>query len=150
MSRLLATVVLLLGLAPVLEGQAHKIPPLPAEAAKPVRLRSGVTIVDLEVGKGVQARRGRVVRILYTGWIDKTEFMFDHRGERNNPLAFRIGAAGIIRGLSEGVVGMRVGGTRRIRIPAALAHGSKGTQRIPPNSDLTYDVELVGVSRPGA
>lgn len=150
MSRPLAVVVLLLGLGSVLTGQAHKIPPLPEDAPRPVRLRSGVTIVDLEVGKGVRARRGRVVRILYTGWVDKTEFMFDHRGERNNPLAFRIGAPAIIRGLSEGVVGMRVGGLRRIRIPARLAHGSKGTARIPPDSDLTYDVELVGVSRPGA
>lgn len=133
-----------------LNGQAHKIPPLPEDAKPAVTLRSGLRYVDVKVGTGVKAERGRVVRILYTGWVDKTETMFDFRDKPNEALAFRIGSPGVLPGLSEGVVGMRVGGIRRLRIPAHLGHGSKGTTLIPPNSSLTYDVELVGVSRPGA
>jgi len=141
--------ILVVAVAPGVDAQ-HKIPPLPEDAGKPVRLRSGLAYVDLVVGTGVEATRGRVVRVLYTAWVTKTQFMFDVRAESNNPLAFRIGAGGLIKGLEQGVVGMRVGGRRRLLIPARLAHGSQGTTRIPPNSHLTYDVELVGVSRPGA
>ena len=55
----------------------------------------------------------------------------------------------VVKGLDEGVVGMRVGGKRRLIVPAKLAHGSRGTKLIPPNADLTFDVELVSVARPG-
>jgi FKBP-type peptidyl-prolyl cis-trans isomerase len=135
--------------AAVLIGQ-HRIPELPPTAGKPVTLRSGLVYIDIHKGRGVQAQRGRIVRILYTAWITKTQFMFDYRDDRSNPLAFRVGSGGLIDGLEQGVVGMRVGGKRRLIIPSRLGHGEKGTTRIAPNSDLTYDVELVAVARPGA
>jgi FKBP-type peptidyl-prolyl cis-trans isomerase len=128
----------------------HRIPELPPTAAKPVKLGSGLVYIDMEVGRGVKAQRGRVVRILYTAWVTKTQFMFDYRDDRSNPLAFRLGSGGLIEGLEQGVIGMRVGGKRRLIIPSRLGHGEKGTTRIAPNSDLTYDVELVAVARPGA
>jgi FKBP-type peptidyl-prolyl cis-trans isomerase len=149
MRKLPACLVFLVMAAAIATAQ-HKIPPLPEGAPEPVRLPSGLSYVDLRVGTGVAAERGRVVRILYTGWVTKTEFMFDYRDTPENPLALRLGGGGVIRGLSAGIVGMQVGGKRRLFIPARLAHGTKGTRRIPPNSDLTYDVELVGVSRRGA
>jgi FKBP-type peptidyl-prolyl cis-trans isomerase FkpA len=137
-------------LASVLATAQHRIPTLPEHAPDPVELPSGLSFVDLRVGTGVEAERGRVVRILYTGWVTKTAFMFDYRDTPENPLALRLGGGGVIRGLSEGIIGMKVGGKRRLLIPARLAHGAKGTRRIPANSHLTYDVELVAVSRPGA
>lgn len=145
----LAIVLAVMGLTIGIAAQ-HRIPPLPPEAPKPVRLRSGLSYVEVKVGAGVEAERGRVVRILYMGWVTRTEFMFDYRDTPEDPLALRLGTPDVIRGLSEGIVGMRVGGKRRLLIPARLAHGAKGTNRIPPNSHLTYDVELVGVARPGA
>jgi FKBP-type peptidyl-prolyl cis-trans isomerase len=138
----------LLSAAPL--GAQHRIPELPPTASKPVKLDSGLVYIDVEVGGGVKAQRGRVVRILYTAWVTKTQFMFDYRDDRSNPLAFRVGSGGLIKGLEQGVVGMRVGGKRRLMIPSRLGHGEKGTNRIAPNSDLTYDVELVAVARPGA
>ena len=65
--------------------------------------------------------------------------------------AFHLGTPdpNVIAGLNEGVAGMRVGGKRRLIVPAKLAHGSRGTKLIPPNSELTFDVELVSVARPG-
>jgi FKBP-type peptidyl-prolyl cis-trans isomerase len=128
----------------------HRIPELPSTAAKPVKLPSGLVYIDTEIGHGVEAERGRVVRILYTAWVTKTQFMFDYRDDRSNPLAFRVGSGGLIEGLEQGVVGMRVGGKRRLLIPSRLGHGKQGTKRIAPNSHLTYDVELVAVARPGA
>jgi FKBP-type peptidyl-prolyl cis-trans isomerase len=128
----------------------HRIPEVPPTAGKPVKLASGLVYIDTEMGHGVKAVRGRVVRILYTAWVTKTQFMFDYRDDRSNPLAFRLGSGGLIEGLEQGVVGMRVGGKRRLIIPSRLGHGEKGTTRIAPNSDLTYDVELVAVARPGA
>jgi FKBP-type peptidyl-prolyl cis-trans isomerase FkpA len=130
-------------------GQAHHIPPLPDTAAAPVKLASGVTYVDLAVGSGVTATRGRTVRILFTGWVNRNELMFDFRDNPADPLAFRIGQGGVPTGLEQGVTGMRVGGKRRLFVPARLGYGHQVRKLIPPGSDLTYDVELVAVARPG-
>ena len=128
----------------------HKIPPLPENAHAPVVLASGLKYIDMTVGTGIPAAKGRMVRISFTGWVSKSQLMFDYR-EPSNPLAFHLGKAdpNVIPGLNEGVVGMRVGGKRRLIVPAKLAHGSRGTKLIPPNSELTYDVELLSVARPG-
>jgi len=128
----------------------HKIPPVPEDAAKPVRLPSGVKIIDFKVGTGVPAERGRMVRIAFIGWVSKSQLMFDFR-DPPSPLSFHLGSPdpAVVEGLNQGVVGMRVGGKRRIIVPSRLGHGSRGTKLIPPNSELTFDVVLVSVSRPG-
>ena len=129
----------------------HKIPPLPETASAPVKLPSGVKIVDIKTGTGVPAEKGRQVRIAFIGWVSKSQLMFDYR-DPPSPLAFHLGTPdpAVVEGLNEGVVGMRVGGKRRIIVPARLGHGSRGTKLIPPNSELTFDVDLVSVARPGA
>lgn len=127
----------------------HKIPPLPETAGKPVRLRSGITIIEIQPGSGVEAVKGRMVRINYTGWVTKTQVMFDYRDEHTGALAFRLGEGKIIKGLELGVYGMKVGERRRIIVPPRLGHGSQPTTLVPANSQLTYDVELVAVARPG-
>lgn len=128
----------------------HKIPPVPETARAPVVLPSGLKYIDIKVGTGVPAVKGRMVRIAFTGWVTKSQLMFDFR-EAPNPIAFHVGKPdpNVVAGLNEGVAGMRVGGKRRLIVPARLAHGSRGTKLIPPNSQLTYDVELLSVARPG-
>jgi FKBP-type peptidyl-prolyl cis-trans isomerase len=128
----------------------HKIPPVPDDAQKPVTLRSGVKIIDFKVGSGIPAEKGRMVRIAFIGWVSKSQLMFDFR-DPPSPLSFHLGEPdpAVVEGLNEGVVGMRVGGKRRIIVPARLGHGSRGTKLIPPNAELTFDVDLVSVSRPG-
>lgn len=143
-----ATAVALLG-GPVVEAQ-HRIPPLPPTAGKPVKTRSGLTYIDITEGTGVAVEPGRVVRIYYTAWVRKTQYMFDYRDEKSGPLAFRVGAGGVLPGLEQGVRGMRVGGKRRLLIPPSLGLGSRGSHRVPPNSPLTYDIEVVAVARPDA
>lgn len=138
-------------LIPVAVHAQHKIPPLPETALKPVKLPSGVTIIDIKVGGGIPAEKGRQVRIAFIGWVSKSQLMFDYR-DPPSPLAFHLGTAdpAVVEGLNEGVVGMHVGGKRRIIVPARLGHGARGTKLIPPNSELTFDVDLVSVARPGA
>jgi FKBP-type peptidyl-prolyl cis-trans isomerase len=128
----------------------HKIPPIPETARAPVVLPSGLKYIDIKVGTGVPATKGRMVRIAFIGWVTKTQLMFDFR-DAPNPIAFHLGTPdpNVVAGVNQGVVGMRVGGKRRLIVPAKLGHGSRGTKLIPPNSELTFDVELVSVARPG-
>jgi FK506-binding nuclear protein len=147
--RALAAAALVLALAVVVSAQ-HKIPPLPDTAGAPKKLPSGVTITEIKVGTGVPAEKGRMVRIYFTGWVSKTQVMFDYRDEHTGPLAFRLGEGTIsVKGLEYGIYGMHVGGQRRLIIPPRLGHGSHPTTLVPANSQLTYDVELVSVAKPG-
>jgi len=141
--------LLVLVCVPALDAQ-HKIPAPPPTAEKPVKTRTGLTYIEIVKGTGVEAEPGRVVRIYYTAWVTKSQFMFDYRDAATGPLAFRIGAGGVLPGLDQGVRGMRVGGKRRLLIPPQLGLGSHRSQRIGANSALTYDVALVAVARPDA
>jgi FKBP-type peptidyl-prolyl cis-trans isomerase len=149
MRRAILTACVLLTACGLAEAQ-HKIPPVPETAHAPVVLSSGLKYIDFKVGTGVPAVKGRMVRIAFIGWVSKTQLMFDFR-DAPSPLAFRLGTPdpNVVAGLNQGVAGMRVGGKRRLIVPARLGHGSKGTKLIAPNSELTYDVELVSVARPG-
>ncbi|MGH9195265.1 MAG: FKBP-type peptidyl-prolyl cis-trans isomerase [Acidimicrobiia bacterium] len=124
------------------------VPLSPQQAAQLVTTPSGLKYVDLRVGKGAMAEKGRQVRVLYTGWLSDGK-EFDSRKDRAKPFAFDLGQGAVIKGWDEGVIGMRIGGKRRLVVPGKLAYGPQGYPRakIPPNAELTFDVELVGVSR---
>jgi peptidylprolyl isomerase len=127
---------------------AQSAPPLAKPAAgATVTTPSGLQYVDLFVGKGVAAEKGRRVGVLYTG-RHTNGVVFETRVDRSKPFMFELGARQVIPGWEEGIVGMRVGGKRRLMIPARLAYGSASVRGIRPNSDLTFDIELVSVGRP--
>jgi FKBP-type peptidyl-prolyl cis-trans isomerase len=105
---------------------------------------SGLYILDLEVGEGEEAAVGQLATVHYTGWFIDGE-KFDSSLDREEPYAFPLGAGQVIAGWDEGVVGMRVGGNRRLVIPPELAYGPQGRPGIPPNSTLVFDVELLRV-----
>ena len=107
---------------------------------------------DLKVGTGAEATAGRRVTVHYDGWLydvdnpDKKGNKFDSSRERGEPFDFRLGAGEVIPGWDQGVVGMKVGGQRRLTIPPALAYGSHGAgEDIPANATLVFDVELLDV-----
>jgi FKBP-type peptidyl-prolyl cis-trans isomerase len=118
----------------------------PSAAAAPEwkKTASGLELQELEVGEGVEAKAGKTVDVHYTGWLlDGTQFDSSVGGK---PFSFRLGAGQVIAGWDEGVAGMKVGGKRKLRIPAALGYGTRGAgSDIPPNATLLFDVELLGV-----
>jgi FKBP-type peptidyl-prolyl cis-trans isomerase len=106
---------------------------------------SGLTYTDIEVGNGAAAKSGQKVRVHYTGWL-KNGQKFDSSLDRNEPFEFTLGAGMVIKGWDEGVAGMNIGGKRRLEIPPSLGYGARGAGGvIPPNADLVFEVELLGL-----
>ena len=113
-------------------------------------LASGLQYQDTEIGSGDEAKAGDHVSVHYTGWLQQPDgsagAKFDSSKDRNDPFNFPLGAGHVIKGWDEGVQGMKVGGARRLIIPAALGYGARGAGGvIPPNATLIFDVELLGV-----
>jgi FKBP-type peptidyl-prolyl cis-trans isomerase len=108
---------------------------------------SGLVIEDLQIGSGPQATGpGQFVTVHYSGrLVDGTEF--DSSRRHGAPFAFPLGVDYVIRGWDEGVVGMRVGGKRRLTVPPQLAYGAQGAgAAIPPHATLVFEIELLDIS----
>ena len=125
------------------------------EGQMPPMADSGISTLqtqDTIPGTGAEARKGQTVRVHYTGWLydaakaDKRGRKFDSSKDRNEPFEFPLGNGDVIRGWDEGVAGMKVGGTRVLTSPPALAYGARGAGGvIPPNATLVFEVELLDV-----
>jgi peptidylprolyl isomerase len=119
-----------------------------------VRIVPGFKAEDLKEGTGQEARWMDLVEVNYTGWLKDGGKKFDSNLDRGDPFVFQIGGrdprlgGGVIRGWEGGVVGMKVGGKRKLTIPAELAYGKDGRPpSIPPDADLVFDVELLKINR---
>ncbi|MFI5384784.1 MAG: FKBP-type peptidyl-prolyl cis-trans isomerase [Fimbriimonadales bacterium] len=110
-----------------------------------------VTTTDLAVGKGKQvAATGDTVWMLYRGTITNGPEFDSNMAEGKDLYSFTLGEGHVIKGWDLGIPGMRVGGERKLHIPAALAYGPQGRgDKIPPNSDLDFDVKLLGIVKAG-
>lgn len=110
-------------------------------------LPSGLQIEDLVVGTGAEAQPGKTISVHYTGKLvdgKKFDSSYDHPGKR--PFQFKLGSGMVIKGWDEGLVGMKVGGKRRLTIPPSLGYGERGFPPvIPPNATLIFETELVDV-----
>jgi FKBP-type peptidyl-prolyl cis-trans isomerase len=106
---------------------------------------SGLKYEDIGAGTGPLAQSGQKAKVHYTGWL-KNGQKFDSSRDRNEPFEFILGAGQVIKGWDEGVAGMKVGGKRKLTIPPELGYGARGAGGvIPPNAELTFEVELLGV-----
>ena len=105
---------------------------------------------DLVVGTGAEAASGKTIKVHYTGWLynaerpDSKGAQFDS-SEGLEPLTITLGAGQVIAGWDEGLIGMRVGGTRRLIIPPSKGYGGTRRGPIPPNATLVFDVRLMEV-----
>ncbi|GAA6017176.1 hypothetical protein JCM11491_001844 [Sporobolomyces phaffii] len=114
-----------------------------AAGPKTQTLAGGLEITDAKVGTGASAKSGSKVGMRYIGKLENGK-VFD-QNTKGSPLTFTLGRGQVISGWDKGIVGMQVGGERKLRIPAAMAYGKKGTQGIPGNSTLLFDVKLVSI-----
>lgn len=103
-----------------------------------------VEMVDSVVGKGAEAVAGKAVSVHYTGTL-KDGTKFDSSVDRKEPFTFNLGAGQVIKGWEQGIVGMKVGGKRKLTIPPGLAYGANAVGAIPANSTLIFEVELLDV-----
>jgi FKBP-type peptidyl-prolyl cis-trans isomerase FkpA len=96
---------------------------------------------DLVVGTGTTAVNGKNLGVTYTGWfVNGTQFETNVGGQ---PFTFVLGFGNVIEGWDKGLVGMKVGGKRRLVIGSALGYGVSGRGSIPPNTTLVFDVQLL-------
>lgn len=131
--------------APKSPPAAPEYPVDPAFEGKPVStntLAGGLLVEDFVIGSGEEAKPGSEVSVHYVGTLPDGS-MFDTSHKRNRPFAFTIGEGRVIKGWDQGVPGMKVGGKRRLTVPAELAYGERKKGKIPPNSQLTFTIELV-------
>ena len=113
--------------------------------AKEIETPSGLKYVELAEGTGPQPKSGQQVSVHYTGWLTNGT-KFDSSHDRKEPIEFPIGKGHVIKGWDEGVGSMKVGGKRKLIIPAHLGYGPQGAGGvIPPNATLVFEVELVAV-----
>jgi FKBP-type peptidyl-prolyl cis-trans isomerase FkpA len=113
---------------------------LGVDLSQMTRTASGLYLQDLEVGTGAEATNGSIASVDYSGWLANGQ-LFDTSLGRV-PFTFTVGAGQVIPGWDEGVPGMKVGGLRKLVIPAALGYGAFGQGPIPPNAVLVFDVRL--------
>jgi FKBP-type peptidyl-prolyl cis-trans isomerase len=112
------------------------------EVAAPVEFKSE----DIVVGKGAEAKADSAVKVHYTGRLLSTGAVFDSSVEKGEPFEFTLGEGQVIKGWDQGVVGMKVGGKRKLTIPHKLAYGEEGhPPSIPARAALVFDVELLEV-----
>jgi FKBP-type peptidyl-prolyl cis-trans isomerase FkpA len=104
-------------------------------------MRRGIKIEELLLGRGPVARRGKIVTVCYSGYLNRGD-MF----QENITCTFKIGSRDVIAGLERGVEGMSVGGKRRVRVSPHLAYREGGVAGIiPPNGVVIFDVELIEI-----
>jgi FKBP-type peptidyl-prolyl cis-trans isomerase len=114
-------------------------PSAPAVPEKPMQK------TDVVVGKGAEAKSGDTVVVHYEGRLENGE-KFDASKDHGQPFTFKLGAGRVIKGWDDGVPGMKVGGKRKLVIPPSMGYGARGAgAKIPPNSTLVFDVELLEI-----
>ncbi|MCB9568901.1 MAG: FKBP-type peptidyl-prolyl cis-trans isomerase [Myxococcales bacterium] len=102
----------------------------------------GLKVEDFAAGEGAPAAAGSSVEVHYTGYLTDGS-VFDSSVPRGRPFSFDLGAGRVIKGWDQGIVGMKVGGLRKLVIPAELAYGERARGKIPANSRLTFLVEVM-------
>lgn len=101
-------------------------------------------IEDVKIGTGDPAIKGQTVSVHYVGTF-QDGVVFDSSRSKNQPFVFTLGTGQVIKGWDDGIVGMKVGGVRKLVVPSEFGYGAAGRGPIPPNTTLYFEVELLGI-----
>jgi peptidylprolyl isomerase len=129
-------------------GESGRPPTIPAKAdlvfeVELLRILEGVKIEDLREGTGDAVKKGSEIEVFYTGRFKSDGKQFDSNVGQE-PFKVTVGVSRVIQGWHQGLIGMKVGGKRKLAIPAHLAYGAEGSPpNIPPNADLEFEIELL-------
>ena len=111
-----------------------------------ITMGNGLVIEDLVIGEGSEAQDFNKVVVNYTGTLEDGSIFDSSLKPGRTPFTFTLGVGSVIKGWDLGVKGMKVGGKRKLTIPADLGYGNNGAGNvIPPNATLTFEVELLEV-----
>lgn len=116
----------------------------PAKPSSNSNSSGKLQMVEEKIGTGRAVKKGDTVAINYVGTLTNGK-VFDASAKDGGPFTTQIGVGRVIKGWDEGIIGMKVGGERKLVIPPSLAYGSQGVGSIPPNSTLIFQVQLVGI-----
>jgi FK506-binding nuclear protein len=122
-------------------------PTLPIPSAyQPTSTVTSLETKDIIVGKGATAKNGDCLTVKYFGTLASNGMMFDENFTKTTGFKFQLGAGQVIPGWDQGLVGMKVGGERRLVIPPSLGYGNKANGSIPANSTLIFFVRLMAIN----
>jgi FKBP-type peptidyl-prolyl cis-trans isomerase len=145
----LALIALVVGAVMVLKGAGThtSASPSPSAAAKASSSPGGgkLQVSDEVVGTGAEAKEGSTITVKYTGTLDDGTVFDSTAKQGGQPATFQLAKGSLIDGWVQGIPGMKVGGKRKLVIPPDLGYGSQAQGSIPPNSTLTFEIELVDV-----
>ncbi|MED5248525.1 MAG: FKBP-type peptidyl-prolyl cis-trans isomerase [Candidatus Neomarinimicrobiota bacterium] len=108
-------------------------------------MSNGLVIEDIKVGEGKEVEKYNIVTVNYTGLLEDGTKFDSSLNPGRTPFRFTVGAKQVIKGWDEGLIGMKVGGKRKLTIPPELGYGSRDNGPIPANSTLIFEIDLLGI-----
>ena len=108
-------------------------------------MSNGLQIEDIKIGEGSEVKKFDIVTVNYTGTLEDGTKFDSSLNPGRSPFRFTVGAGQVIKGWDEGLMGMKVGGKRKLTIPPELGYGSRDNGPIPANSTLIFDIDLLGI-----
>ena len=108
-------------------------------------MSNGLVIEDIKVGEGKEVEKYNIVTVNYTGLLEDGTKFDSSLNPGRTPFRFTVGAKQVIKGWDEGLIGMKVGGKRKLTIPPELGYGSRDNGPIPANSTLIFEMDLLGI-----
>jgi|TARA_B100001750_G_C15433323_1_gene559486 peptidylprolyl isomerase/FKBP-type peptidyl-prolyl cis-trans isomerase FkpA len=108
-------------------------------------MSNGLVIEDIKIGEGQEVEKFNIVTVNYTGLLEDGTKFDSSLNPGRTPFRFTVGAGQVIKGWDEGLIGMKVGGKRKLTIPPELGYGSRDNGPIPANSTLIFEIDLLGI-----
>ena len=108
-------------------------------------MNNGLVIEDIKIGEGQEVEKFNIVTVNYTGLLEDGTKFDSSLNPGRTPFRFTVGAGQVIKGWDEGLMGMKVGGKRKLTIPPELGYGSRDNGPIPANSTLIFEIDLLGI-----